>query len=153
MPEIYEHIQFQRETVINERRGKPFNPTKFTGDKSAHAQKLKDELELIKIIRKSEEISGFDDRLLLKLKTMESFDPSIKTKEKSKMELGKYPVLSRYSQEKAKEMLTGVAKANGDTDFSETNLLKYAGTLESDLSSMFSGSGEGESSPGLDVEL
>lgn len=23
MPEIYEHIQFQRETVINERRGKP----------------------------------------------------------------------------------------------------------------------------------
>lgn len=62
-------------------------------------------------------------------------------------------MLSRYSQEKAKEMLTGVAKANGDTDFSETNLLKYAGTLESDLSSMFSGSGEGESSPGLDVEL
>jgi hypothetical protein len=77
MPGVYEHIHFQRETAIRDRRANKFPPPKFTGDPSDHAKFLSDQLNTIRQkIADEEETPRYDDRLLLKLNVREGYDPA-----------------------------------------------------------------------------
>jgi hypothetical protein len=75
MPGIYEHIKFQRETNFTERRPKKgFGGISFQGNPKDHAQKLQNNINQLKV-NLQDEISGYDERFLLKLNVADNFSP------------------------------------------------------------------------------
>ena len=74
MDESFPHLVLQREEPITERRpSRPFIPVK-PADPAAHAQSLRNRLEIAKTAATTD-IGGFDDRLLFRFTVERGFDP------------------------------------------------------------------------------